>query len=78
MAKRSETISALEVEVARLEAAENIQKAADSAIENLQDKIATLKVRLQPFTLLLGILVLIANDKTSYDTLLKQSSFGSA
>lgn len=41
---QQETVAALQAEVARLEAAQSIQRAADSALDSLQDKIAVLKV----------------------------------
>ena len=44
--QREETLVALRAEVARLEEAESLQRAADSALNSLQDKIADLKVNL--------------------------------
>jgi len=41
---RQETVNALQAEVARLERAQSLQRAADSAINSLQDKISDLKV----------------------------------
>ena len=42
--QREQTLVALRAEVARLEEAESLQRAADSALNSLQDKIADLKV----------------------------------
>ena len=44
-ARRRETMAALQAEVARLEAAQSIQRAADSALDSLQDKITVMQVR---------------------------------
>lgn len=44
--QREQTLVALRAEVARLEEAESLQRAADSALNSLQDKIADLKVEL--------------------------------
>lgn len=41
---QEETVAALQAEVARLEEAQSIQRAADTALDSLQDKIAVLKV----------------------------------
>ena len=42
---QEETVAALQAEVARLEQAQSIQRAADTALDSLQDKIAVLKVK---------------------------------
>ena len=44
-ARHQETMAAIQAEVARLEAAQSIQRAADSALDSLQDKITVMQVR---------------------------------
>ena len=41
--QKEQTLAALKAEVARLERAQSLQRAADSALDSLQDKIADLK-----------------------------------
>ena len=60
---RQETMNALQAEVARLERAQSLQRAADSAINSLQDKISDLKVQSTNFPAFFRDLNIYENER---------------